>query len=627
MATYVEFRLRSAHMAMSNLPMTALLPFVTWLLVNTLLKRFAPRLALSRTELLVVLGMVWVGGSFAGYTWITQWVGGLSAPRYFASPENRWRELVFDLLPWWMYPLDDRGVTEWFYVGLPEGAGVPWGAWLAPVFWALVAALSLLLMAVGIAVVFQRQWAEHERLTFPMAAVPLDLTSDFDGRGGWPWFVKDRLFWFGTGLVLFPHLWNIVGYFILGFPHIGLFDPYYGATGPRGYSVSRLFPDLSYRILPTVIGFTFLCDLNILFSLWFCYLVGLILLYGMGRTGFTVGLPNQTATPAQIGNLSAHGAMTFLVLWSVWIARRHLREVLRRAWRPDPSEAGATLVSYRTALLLVLLGGATLVGWLCRVGFSPGMAVAWLGFFWVGLFATMKYLAASGFGYMFPSWGSEMPEVFAGTAAMSESTVVGFRLVNWRILGGWRIPPAIPHVLKMTEPAQVGRGGLFTALLLAFLAGLLSAVVYTLHLCYSEGGASFQTWALEGGAVSTYNAAATAINEALRTLPDPGKMAVWVTGGALAAALSFLQTRYAWWPLHPIGLVLQFNGYLQLYALTIFITWLLKLLILRFGGIALYRRARPFFYGLIIGYVLSVGLSCLVDAIWFPEAGHYVHGY
>jgi hypothetical protein len=182
-------------------------------------------------------------------------------------------------------------------------------------------------------------------------------------------------------------------------------------------------------------------------------------------------------------------------------------------------------------------------------------------------------------------------------------------------------------MLKMTDPARVARRRLFSAILLAFLAGLLSAVAYTLHLCYAEGGASFQTWALEGGAVSTYDAAAKIINDSLRTLPDPGKMAVWILGGGLAAILSLLQTRYAWWPLHPIGLVLQFNGYLNLYALTIFLTWLMKSALLRFGGIALYRRSRPFFYGLIIGHTLSIGLSCLIDAIWFPAAGHYVDGY
>ena len=71
----------------------------------------------------------------------------------------------------------------------------------------------------------------------------------------------------------------------------------------------------------------------------------------------------------------------------------------------------------------------------------------------------------------------------------------------------------------------------------------------------------------------------------------------------------------------------MFDGYVRLYALCIFIVWLAKALVLRFGGIGLYRRAKPLSYGLIVGYVFAVGCSFIADAIWFPEGGHYIHGY
>ena len=113
-ATFLEFKSRSAHMAMANLPLAVLLPFVAWLLANAFLKRFVPRLSMTSAELRLALSMLWVGGSFAGYNWITQWVGAMAAPRYYASPENRWQELIFDYLPWWMFPSNfpggDRGI-------------------------------------------------------------------------------------------------------------------------------------------------------------------------------------------------------------------------------------------------------------------------------------------------------------------------------------------------------------------------------------------------------------------------------------------------------------------------------------------------------------------------------------
>jgi hypothetical protein len=46
--------------------------------------------------------------------------------------------------------------------------------------------------------------------------------------------------------------------------------------------------------------------------------------------------------------------------------------------------------------------------------------------------------------------------------------------------------------------------------------------------------------------------------------------------------------------------------------------------ILRVGGITLFRKARPFFLGLLLGYVLGIGLGFVVDVIWFPTHGHMI---
>jgi len=96
-------------------------------------------------------------------------------------------------------------------------------------------------------------------------------------------------------------------------------------------------------------------------------------------------------------------------------------------------------------------------------------------------------------------------------------------------------------------------------------------------------------------------------------------------GAALVATL--LQSRLPWWPVHPLGLMLMFDGYVGYYALCIFIVWLGKLMVLKLGGIGFYRRVKPLSYGLIVGYVFATGCSFLVDVIWFPEGGHYIHGY
>ena len=474
-ATFLEFKSRSAHMAMANLPLAVLLPFVAWLLVNAFLKRFMPRLSMTSAELRMVLSMLWVGGSFAGYNWITQWVGAMAAPRYYASPENRWQELIFDYLPWWMFPANFPGVTEGFFLGLEEGAAVPWGAWIAPIFWAMSAGLAMTAIGLGLTAVFQKQWVRHERLTYPLAQVPLDLTEGFDGKRGWPPFMRNWLFWVGFAVAAFPLLWNLIEYWTPGFPRLTIFDPYYGPRGPRGAALSRYLRPFSYRILPPVLGFTFLCDLNILFSIWSLWLAGQAGLYGMSRVGFSVGLAGQEAKPTAILGLFTHGVSMGLAIWAIWVARGHLRKVFRQVLRPPViGEVETAILSPRLAVFGILGGGIYMVFWLYSAGYSAGIGLAWLLLFWASILVVMKFLAASGFAYLFPSFGTSILDMTVGASQMQESTLVGLRLVNWRLLAGWRLPAALPHVERLVRPAKRVGWVVIGSLILGMLAPLFT---------------------------------------------------------------------------------------------------------------------------------------------------------
>lgn len=623
-ATFLEFKSRSAHMAMANLPLAVLLPFVAWLLVNAFLKRFLPRLSMTSAELRLALSMLWVGGSFAGYNWITQWVGAMAAPRYYASPENRWQELIFDYLPWWMFPSNFPGVTEGFFLGLEEGAAVPWGAWIAPIFWAMSAGLAMTAIGLGLTAVFQKQWVRHERLTYPLAQVPLDLTEGFDGKRGWPPFMRNWLFWVGFAVAALPLLWNLIEYWTPGFPRLAIFDPYYGPRGPRGAVLSRYLSPFSYRILPPVLGFTFLCDLNILFSIWSLWLAGQVGLYGMSRVGFSVGLAGQEAKPTAILGLFTHGVSMGLAIWAIWVARGHLRKVFRQVLRTHVGgEVETAILSPRLAVCGILGGGIYMVFWLYSAGYSAGIGLVWLLLFWASILVVMKFLAASGFAYLFPSFGTSILDMTVGASRMQDATQVGLRLVNWRLLAGWRLPAALPHVERLVSPAKRVGWVVIGSLML----GMLAAILYTVSICYESGGSTFRTWSLVGAPVGMYEGIAKAVAETDRTVTDPGKIGVWVLGGVVAGVIQVMQSRFSWWPFHPLGVMLMSSGYVRLYVLDIFLVWLSKLLVLSFGGISLYRRVKPCCYGLIVGYVFAVGCSFLIDLIWFPEGGHYIHGY
>jgi len=69
-----------------------------------------------------------------------------------------------------------------------------------------------------------------------------------------------------------------------------------------------------------------------------------------------------------------------------------------------------------------------------------------------------------------------------------------------------------------------------------------------------------------------------------------------------------MRSRFLWWPLHPVGYALGTSewtvGWLWF---SVLIGWFIKSNLLRFGGLKSYRRAVPFFAGLILGDYLVGG--------------------
>jgi len=75
-------------------------------------------------------------------------------------------------------------------------------------------------------------------------------------------------------------------------------------------------------------------------------------------------------------------------------------------------------------------------------------------------------------------------------------------------------------------------------------------------------------------------------------------------GGAVTTALTAVRSRYAWFPFHPAGFAVSGTWSMALFAPSILVSWLIKSLLLRYGGMSTYRPASTFFMGLIVGEFL-----------------------
>jgi hypothetical protein len=59
----------------------------------------------------------------------------------------------------------------------------------------------------------------------------------------------------------------------------------------------------------------------------------------------------------------------------------------------------------------------------------------------------------------------------------------------------------------------------------------------------------------------------------------------------------------------------------------VFLSWSIKTIVLKIGGVSLYRRGQPFFIGLMVGYAIAVFLSTTLDHFYFWGQGHSVHDF
>jgi hypothetical protein len=129
-------------------------------------------------EILIVYTMTVLAAMIASRGLIEKLLPALVAINYFANPQNRWAEAFFPHIPKWLVPFDPKGMeaqppAKYFYEG-SKGV-VVWSEWLTPLLaWSVVVA-GVWMCFLAIAAIWRRQWADHEKLNFPLTQPPLQL--------------------------------------------------------------------------------------------------------------------------------------------------------------------------------------------------------------------------------------------------------------------------------------------------------------------------------------------------------------------------------------------------------------------------------------------------------------------
>ena len=617
LAIYSPYIVRSSRFVFSHLPAACLVILVFIVLpVNLLLGLIRRSWALTRGELLVVFSMDWVGATMPAQNFIGLLIGTLATPYYYASPENKWSDYFLQQLPTWAVPPNTGDAMRWFFEGMPPGAKIPWSVWITPLFWWACFMGSLALVGICVVTIFRKQWVERERLPFPLAEVPIL----FSEGSPVPNIFRSRLFWTGVGIAVFIASWNILTWFYPSFPEIPIWQA-------RSISIGRYYPSINIKINFVCLGFAYFTHLDVLLSIWFFHLLNIIQIGIFNRYGITIGPADMWGS---MGGASfewqGFGAFTAMTFAALWMARRHLWDVLRKALGRAPEiDDREELLSYRVAVIGLVMGIAYALFWLWQSGMSFTVAGVFLGAMLVMYIGVTRYVVESGQMFMrapLPPQSFTFYSIGITNMGPSSATSLALSYAHFGLGNSFVICP-LAHVSRLGALIPGSKRRLLAAVLLAILVGSTVAATLTLYFGYNYGAANFGAYTFQGGNQAMFENLVSKMKNPF--LADWKRMSYFGLGALVYWMLAVLRYRFAWWPLSPLGFAASAIWVTWNLAFSIFLVWLAKFVILKFGGLPAYRRGIPLFVGLLVGYIIGIGISFIVDCLFFKGDGHMVN--
>lgn len=609
-------------------------------LLNFGISRFRPRLALEQGELLTVYVMLVVGCVLAGHDLVQNLFGIIAHADRYNTPERRYQATFFQYLkPTSFLLVQDadpggKDAIKAFYQG-----GVRWQdprflyPFLGPLAWWTIFLGVLIGMCLCISVLIRRAWTENEKLAFPIVQLPLAMTNP--ASRGVP-FWRNKVMWAGFGVSAAIDFVNGMHYLIPSWPYLAqvkLFDlaPY---MTQRPWNAIGWTPISMY---PFAIGLAYFLPLDLAFSCWFFY---------VARKAFqVVGAVQGWDSASNVGfpffEQQSSGAWIALGCVVVWGLRSQFRSAWakcewggkRREARGERHEAGplqdgAAMVSpmaekrhYRAAFSGLAVGILFLSWFSWKTALAGWVALIFFGLFFLLAIAMTRVRAELGAPH----------EIFFVNPRTVLVTLFGINTIGAQSLSTtsvlywynrcYRCHPMPNHIeaFKLAEGGRMQLGRLIALIAFATVVATICACWANLAVTYSEGATSkaagFKTWV----GFESYDR----LNAWLQTpVKREWTQTAYVIGGAVVVlGLRLMRGAFLWWPFHPAGYALAVSFAMDYFWFAFFVSWLIKLIIVRFGGMKLHNSGIPFFLGLTLGDYVCGSLW----AIYGPMNGLQVY--
>ncbi len=580
------------------------------------------RKGLTRQELLAVYAIVLVGAPVVTYA-VLAWVLVKSIHySYMVQVNPYWSSLFLAEVPTWFAPSDPAAVTGFF-----EGQSrVPWEMWLIPLATWSSFMVALFGASLCLAALIQRPWITAERLTFPIAQVPLTMVEDPDAgkHSSAAQFTLSRAFWIGALIAFCLHLLSGLSDRIPAIPHVSL-DPT-EVIGWQKVGPLAGLGGISVVFWPWLMAIAYLVPKELSFSVWFFWLVRLGLTVAAVTAGATPQRPEDwwsSSFPAPY--YQGAGAVLALTGWVLWGARKHLGKAVRGALgRRQRADDMSEPLPYRWAMLGFLLCCTFMVWilWLaqCRVSFALALIALILAYFLIWA----RIRAETGLGLLpFPIEIDALMMVPLGSRIFRLREIITLVSLRWAYSPGITtsfevFPSAMIESYKIADSARLNSrrltAGIAGGFVLSLAVGIPLVLIGIYHYGWFGFGFTRSGWLSNVGGYGG-NQIAGLLTDPRYAATDVNGLLGLLGGGVAVLFLGLMRLRFWWWPFHPIGYVAANTWGLQLWAMPFFVGWLAKTLIVRYAGLLLYRRTLPLAVGLIVGDLLNGGLWGVVRLV------------
>jgi hypothetical protein len=522
---------------------------------------------------------------------------------------------------------------------------ISWSIWRSPLLHWGGLALVMFLFIMCLAEWLRRKWVERENLAFPLVEVAdhvirhdfkMETAENLENpppRGQ----IFAPVFWVGFALGAAFLLFEAFEYYSTGESVAAGWDLSKGILKEGAFKEMKR---VLFVLSPILLGIFFLVNLEISFSVWSLFWIVNIVFLAIqkGSGGITdanyVGWASRSFPFEMEQMLGAGLAFGLLLLIKSFQGKRK---------GSDPKLKHDVYLPSKVMLAGLIGLPVVLFAMVADLGMTHvGMFVLFFGI-WVLLgIASARLRSETGLPMQFVPYDfSRLPLMLGMSKTLGVKSFLNYgSLAVLPITMISRLLPQQLENLELGRRHQVKGSTLAISSLCAFLAalgiGLVSLVVMSHWLGEQVMGFGVKGQGQPGFSVLSYTMWVQHFfgEEGLEAFTDVHRTRLLFVGvgAAVFGALTILRSRFLRFPFHPIGYLLFlfsiFHAWLSPYYKgsgdinlegvswlwgSAFVAWLIKKLMIKYGGMNTYRAAKPAFIGLIIGALFMMFAINVVD--------------